>query len=206
MDTPATVHDINKIVRILMDASHTKKLNFKVYNLAITPDKFRRVAMAIKQGKIKVVYESKRKYASGAYNNISNTLSFNKRIVNLNNIVGQSFIIHEAVHASNDIDKSGYIDVVDDETAAYISQCIYFLETPHSYKYKLSFWNMKSDQKYFQKVLYAARDAAWHIISGKRSRNGETPLTDAITVIQYNLKRSKMYCRRVNRTQHYTGV
>jgi len=204
MDTPASTQDVNKILRILKKASNTTQLKFKVYKLTVTPNIFHRVAMAIKQGKIQIVYESRKEYATGAYNNITNKLSFNKNKVNLDDLFGQAFIVHEAVHASHDVDKLGYIDVVDGETAAYIAQAIYanvYLPRGKSISY-----NNIVHQKHFKKVIMASDHAARHIISGKIPRNGDTPLADDITVIQYQLKASKMYCKRVNRTHNFTGV
>ena len=125
--TPATIASIAKV---LQDTAQTKNVDFTLNRIRVTPVFIAEVGKAISAGKIKVVLDPSIGHDI-VYNVKLNELQL--KIPLTTALLTRALLVHESVHAINDMRKLGKTPNADDETVAFVAQAIY-LRTNHPNK------------------------------------------------------------------------
>jgi hypothetical protein len=123
-------------VREVLEKSEIHNISFRLGGLYISPEGLQRVKNAIADGRIDVVLNNSLPRRERLQNNEKALYDPTaNRIVLLDlaqtaDAYGQSFIVHEAVHALVDMSHAGSTTVLTDEVAGFLAQLI-FLEAVH---------------------------------------------------------------------------
>lgn len=108
------------VAGILQDPLMAKVMNFTVCRISVSYLDLCRVAQAILTSRITV--KLNKGLTSGGYDNVKDT--FNAPDDDLTTPAARAVVVHEGVHAANDMAGKKLIRI-DDETAGYVSHFIY---------------------------------------------------------------------------------
>ena len=110
-----------------------RHINFSLGGLTITPDRLQAVARAIDSGRIRVVLNRRLPEKTEArYSPLGPSVMELRNLQTATNLIGQSYIIHEAVHAVIDMRRAANTTRITGEVAAYLAQTIFLLKANYS--------------------------------------------------------------------------
>ena len=189
MNTPATRETIQKLSRILREASRMPQFKFKVNNVVVAPARFQRVVSAINRGTIRVVMTDKVGNYSAGYVLEEKTIYILKEYqakLTLDNKV-DALMVHEATHVANHLHKIGKTAMSDDEAAGYIAQMFYYESVSNPWVRRA--W--KGLKKSRRKIFEEATNAAKVLMSGNTSNR--TSFNDCLKAVKYRVRGSGVY-------------
>lgn len=117
----STLGLMTTISRIFRDPLNSN-IKFHILSASIKPSDFTDLATAIWDDRMSVEQDSK------ALLDAEYRFGPNKLVVknaNITDFLSEALIIHEGVHAINDMKKRGSLPAVDDEVAGYVAQALY---------------------------------------------------------------------------------
>lgn len=152
-------------VASIFEDSKNSNINFSIIGISIRPSHFVEVGKAIREGRITLEIDSKLAQGDAVYFFKDNKMVL--KSYDFNDLLLCALIIHEGVHAINDIKKRSKIATIDDEVAAFVAQALYIRGHgyPSSTGLRLTDNNKKKDA-IFQKAfviadLISARKSFW---------------------------------------------
>jgi len=169
----------------------------RVGQFTITPKPIRAIGDAIKKGTIKVYYDPKMLMAikpSAAYYDGGYDAMFTS-FVDTSTIGRKAVLVHEAVHAINDMKKRASILHVDDEAAAYTAQMMYIRGTGVRAPIRLTSTTTVVDDIY--RTAFAVADAIFA---------GTGHPTTELEALRTAIRAHPDYTSSANATVGYNGI
>lgn len=117
----STLGLMSTVSRIFRDPLNSN-IKFHILSASIKPSDFTELASAIWDDRMFVEQDSKAKL-DAEYHYGPNKLVVKN--ANITDVLSEALIIHEGVHAINDMKKRGALPAVDDEVAGYVAQALY---------------------------------------------------------------------------------
>jgi hypothetical protein len=182
------------IADFLKNKTNTSKIRFRINKIQVSPERFASASEAIRSGKIKVEIDSSLSH-NGTYNTVKNVLSIKNQNIALHSALIKAFIIHEAVHMGNDVDKIGVVRAIDEEAAGFIAQAVYL---------KVSSGQSLIDRsnKKINAMYMSANEAADYVIKGSAVELFNFSVND----VRSKLKEIGIYKKIISTNIHHNGV
>lgn len=98
-------------------------ISFSILGISVRPHHFREVGTAIYEGKIAVELDPKLAQGDAVYFFKTNKIVL--KSCDLGDLLFCALVIHEGVHAINDIKKRSKMAIIDDEAAGFVAQALY---------------------------------------------------------------------------------
>ncbi|MBL8250517.1 MAG: hypothetical protein JNK31_02485 [Candidatus Competibacter sp.] len=98
-------------------------ISFSILGISIRPSHFKQVGSAIREGRIGIEIDPKLVQGDAVYFFKDNKMVL--KSYDFNDVLLCALIIHEGVHAINDIKKRSKIAIIDDEVAGFVAQALY---------------------------------------------------------------------------------
>jgi hypothetical protein len=110
-------------VAAIFEDSKNSNIDFSILGISIRPSHFKEVGKAIREGRIAVEIDPKLVQGDAVYFFKDNKIVL--KSYDFNDLLLCALIIHEGVHAINDIKKRSKIAIIDDEVAGFVAQALY---------------------------------------------------------------------------------
>lgn len=110
-------------VASIFEDSKNSNINFSIIGISIRPSHFVEVGKAIRESRITLEIDPKLAQGDAVYFFKDNKMVL--KSYDFNDLLLCALIIHEGVHAINDIKKRSKIATIDDEVAAFVAQALY---------------------------------------------------------------------------------
>ncbi|HRD64963.1 MAG TPA: hypothetical protein PKY50_02295 [Candidatus Competibacter sp.] len=153
-------------VAAIFEDPKNSNINFSIIGISIRPSYFVEVGKAIRDGGIAIEIDPKLAQGDAIYFFKTNKIVL--KSYDFNDLLLCALIIHEGVHAINDIKKRSKIATIDDEVAAFVAQALYVRGHgyPASTGLRLTDNTDKKKDAVFQKAfliadLITARKSFW---------------------------------------------
>ena len=152
-------------VASIFEDSKNSNINFSIIGISIRPSHFVEVGKAVREGRITLEIDPKLAQGDAVYFFKDNKMVL--KSYDFNDLLLCALIVHEGVHAINDIKKRSKIATIDDEVAAFVAQALYI--RGHGYPVSTGLRLTDKDSKkdaIFQKAfliadLISARKSFW---------------------------------------------
>lgn len=118
---------VTAVADILSNYTALANIDFRLKTIEIKPGYFKLVADAIRKGKVKVIVDSSLDGGTFYYDSGEDAFYLDDPGA-VTRITAKALIVHEGVHAVNDMYGRSTIDAIDDEFAAYLAQAMYMIE------------------------------------------------------------------------------
>ncbi len=152
-------------VAAIFEDSKNSNITFSIIGISIRPSHFVEVGKAVREGRITLEIDPKLAQGDAVYFFKDNKMVL--KSYDFNDLLLCALIVHEGVHAINDIKKRSKIATIDDEVAAFVAQALYI--RGHGYPVSTGLRLTDKDSKkdaIFQKAfliadLISARKSFW---------------------------------------------
>ena len=177
-----------EVVQLLRNSHALRNANFRVGTAWMTPRRLQRVAEAIEQDRIQVMHGRPTNGGTAMYDFYQNHIVTSSQ--NMSEPGTRGLMIHECVHAANDM-EAYTISRLDDESCAFLTQMVYLRDNSQTYR----------DMPYSRNRLFGAFARAADTL--RRSR----PLSaEQVTMVRRAILNTSLYKNIRGQRTPYNGL